>query len=758
MYHITMKKIIQELVEFIIIFILLMPFACGIFAFDITETSDFLVVENGKFVAEISKNNGMVESLHLVGSEFEIVSDFANYSIFFPEFSYQHPDGVGMDYYEPEKDKANVTVSFKKYDNLIVVEANWKNGKINATWQYFFEPNKPYFRAQITRNVVLTGVYSNFQQCTMYNPDMDNSFIINYQGQFQITMGHYTGNKRYVFPVKFKKYYSPFTAQHSLWTVFDYGHPEYFPLIAWRDNESNIHAGVIATWVSPNQRETISYHGGGSTKKHPGFCEAQFNWFGKSDSECLYLRQGTEFAMELYFYQNYGSIDSLLNFSKALLSKNFEYQLPENYVAASWGGNNSSMEYYYWRFPQVSSNYITSQELWRHKSFAIPRSQNGIWDIHLFSLDIISLIHGVQTDLTPNHGTKPLFDQLWTMKSDSSYTGGMSWRVNGFYTKLFYTNYPLKRRVTVSGELKGNPLLASENFIKLVASPRIEKIFFSKDDSLFSFIAADSLLDTVSISLTDMAGIDSFYVTSDTLFLRIRKITNNNYKFKFNLFPSIKAPLKSKIDAHNSDILPPTPYKAHFINLGKNSGLSYFPSSKYFVFHGVKKNNKYSFDLFPSMDFDTLLVAFENPRDEYTATTRCRIKDNSAQILSKLYETNGNKFQIIHHFYANQLYHIELANSSNQMQVSPTSTKSIAVYPNPSSGLVRLDLFSERSSVFHYILYDLSGREVLNSKANISANHIRSKTINLSNHASGLYFLRIISNDNTKVFKIIILK
>ena len=733
-------------------------FPCGIFAFGITETRDFLLVENGRFVAKISKNNGMVESLHLIGSEFEIVSDFANYCIFFPEFSYQHPDGVGMDYYEPEKDKSNVVVSYKKYDNLIVVQANWNNGKINALWQYFFEPNKPYFRAQITRDVILTGVYSNFQQCTMYNSDMDNSFIINYQGQFQITMGHYNGNKKYVFPVKFKKYYSPFTAQHSLWTVFDYGHPEYFPSIAWSDNESNIHAGVIATWVSPNQRETISYHGGGSTQKHPGFCEAQFNWFGKSDSECLYLRKGTKFSMELYFYQNYGSIDSLLNFSKNLLSKNFEYRIPENYVAASWGGNNSSMDYYYWRFPQVSSNYITSQELWRHKSFAIPRSQNGIWDIHLFSLDIVTMNNGEQTDLTPNYGTKPLFDQLWTMKTDSSNTGGMSWRVNGFYTKLFYTNYVRKRSVAVSGEVRSNPLSTNENFIKLVASPRTDKIFFSNADTLFSFIAADSLLDTVSISLTDLVGIDSFYIANDTLFLRISKSDEDYSKFRFNLFPSLKTPIKNRVNAHNSDILPPTPYKAHFINVGNNSGLSYFPSSKYFVFNGIKEKNKYVFDLYPSSDFDTLLIARENSQEEYNATKYCRIKNKSAEILLKLYELEGNKFRIVHHFYANQLYHIELTNPYDGLAVNPDVIKSIAVYPNPSSGLVRLDCFSEKAGVIQYILYDLSGREILHSKEKIPANDIKSKTINLLNYPSGLYFVQIILNDNIRTFKIIILK
>jgi hypothetical protein len=59
------------------------------------------VIENGRFVATVSRTNGMVESLQLIESNFEIASDYPNYSIFFPEFLYEHPDGLAGTFYFP---------------------------------------------------------------------------------------------------------------------------------------------------------------------------------------------------------------------------------------------------------------------------------------------------------------------------------------------------------------------------------------------------------------------------------------------------------------------------------------------------------------------------------------------------------------------------------------------------------------------------------------------------------------------------------
>jgi len=748
------KKIIQFFLLLGFLNLVLFAGAKG-FAFGISQDGIYLVVTNGKIVVKISKENGMISSLKLKGKSFEIGSDFAHYSVFFPEFSYLHPDGIGMDYYEPEKDKRNVNVTYKKYNKLIIVQAVWENGKIDAVWEYFFEPNIPYFRVQITRTVARTGVYSNFQQCTMYNPDMDNSFIINYQGELEVTMGHYHGNKKCVAPIKWPVYYSPFTAQHSLWTVFDYGRPTYFPAMIWSDNETNIHAGVIATYTSPNQRETISYHGGGTTKSHPGFCEAQFNWFGKSDSESLYLRKGTQFSMELYFYQNIGPIDSLLDFSQNLLSQNFVCKMPENYVAASWGGNNSSREIYYWRFPQVSSNYITSQELWRHKSFSIPRSQNGIWDIPLFSLDVIHLDKKAKI-LTPNHGTDPLFEKLWTLKTDTSYTGGMSWKVDDFYTKLSYTNYSRRRRVTVAGEINNRNPEKGENFIRLTPSSRIRQLFVNTNDTLFSFISMDPLLDTVSISLTNVTGIDSFFLVSDSLFLRIAGGETGASKFCFDLFPAIKNPIREKSRASQLDLAPPSPYKAYFVKMGMHSDLSYLPSSRYFAFDEMKKKDSYAFNLYVSSDVDSFIFALDDSEQYPSGSGSLRISEGLLSRIVYPIGANATIFRFHHQFRAHHIYHIEWLYDS--YQVIPEEIKTPMIYPNPSKGDFSFFFNSAKGGECSYEIYNILGVKVFRLKENLESNEIIVKNFDLSHFPSGVYFLRIRQSTKSKSLKFVIVR
>lgn len=755
-----MKKKLNKLKIALIGLSLLFLFHTG-FCFTIIETQSNFIVHNDKFIATISKTNGMVESLKLVGSDFEIAADYPSYSIFFPEFLYQYPDGKRHEFYHPSRPDNLIETSYEKFENLIIVDANWINGKIDAHWQFIFEPNKPYFRAAITRTVVFTGVYSNFQQCTMYTPDMDNSFIINYQGQLELTMGQYKGEKSYVLPSSREgEHFSPFTAQHSLWTVFDYDNPQYFPTIAWSDGETNIHAGVIATYTSPNQRESVSYHGGGTTRKHPGFAEAQFNWFGKSDSECLYLRAGTKFSMELYFYQNYGSTDSLWNFNQRLLSKYFEYQFPENYVAASWGGRSSPLEHYYWRFPQVSTNYITSQELWRHKSFAIPQSQNGIWNIHLFSLNIENQNEDQTITLTPIYGTDPLFDKLWIEENDTSFTGGMSWQVGDFNTKLFYTAYLDKKHITVHGEIDRTNISSEDIYLEFQPSPRFHELFIDTDNKIFSFIALDSLLDTVSIGLTDVKNIDSSYIKNDTLYWRV---CNDNgtltLPFKFNLYPSIQKAFRTndqKIEIENRPILP---FKAYLVNGVGNSGISFLPSTQYFIFNDQKQNDTLFFDLFVDSAFDSLIFALD------ISDSNCFAIITSDQIDSNinLIRLNDHKYILKHSFSAKSLYQIQIKQGgtdgdNNKYDLLKNNIKSLTLYPNPAEAIINIEFILKEDDFVGYKLFDIAGKTLLRSDLKYYASGSQNKQINLTNFASGIYYCKIFTKASSKTAKFVLIK
>jgi hypothetical protein len=729
---------------------------------EVVETQTDYLIDNGKFVAVISKNNGMMESLKLKDSDFELASDYPSYSIFFVEFMHEFSDAKDYFFYHPEKDHLNIITNIEIYDNIVIVDVKWINNKINAYWQYFIEPDKPYFRVAITREVVTEAVYSNFQQCTMYNSDMDNSFIINYQGQLELTMGNYNGEKAYVHPEREGGYFSPFTSQHSLWTVFDYGTPTYFPTIAWSDNETNIHAGIIVTYTSPNQRETVSYHGGGSTKKHPGFAEAQFNWFGKSDSECLYLRKGTKFSMELYFYQNFGSIDSLWSFNEDLLSQNFEYTLPENYIAASWGARTSPLEHYYWRFPQVSSNHITSQELWRHKSFAIPRSQNGIWNIHLFSLNIVNLDGGVETELTPIYGITPLFNNLWIERDDTSCTGGMSWHVEDISTKLFYTGFQEKRHIRVSGELQCFTQSQNENLVELSLSPRIKELYIDGVNNLFSFIALDSILDTISIAITNLSGIDSFYTNDNRkkLTFKLNEMNENFTSFKFDLIPSIKNTIRnhSQIEELDKQKLPP--YIEHFVNTTGNSKISFLPSNEYFLFNDSKHNDITFFSLYASDSFDSLKIAFLDASN-YIAEIQSH---NQLASGINLLPGSENTFVLHYPFLKNSSYQIKIDKNA-QIEINedegvalPGEFKSISLYPNPFSIETTIKYVLKKSDWIAYEIFDITGRRIFTSSKNFDLRLMNKIHLNFYDLPTGVYFCRLYSSSSNRTLKILCLK
>ncbi|MCD6099242.1 MAG: T9SS type A sorting domain-containing protein [Candidatus Marinimicrobia bacterium] len=725
----------------------------SVFSLTISKTLTDYIIENGKYIAVISKTNGMLKSLQLVGSDFEIASDYPPFSMFFPEFIYEHPDGLTAKAYYPSNDQIHVTTNVKIFDELIIVEVNWINGKIDSRWEYFFEPDKPYFRVAITREVALDGVYSNFQQCTMYTPDMDNSFIINYQGQLELTMGNYTGDKPYVAPFKEGVSYSVCTAQHSLWTVFDYGSPTYFPTIAWSSSKANIHAGIIVTYTSPNQRETISYHGGGTTGKHPGFAEAQFNWFGKSDSESLYLRKGTRFSMELYFYQNYGSIDSLLNFSENLLGRNFKYSLPENYVVASWGGRTSANELYFWRYPQVSSNYITSQELWRYKGFALPRSQNGTWDIHLFSLNLVNLYNNQRTELTPIYGTKPLFDRLWINANDTSYTGGMSWNVGDFNTKLFYTAYPAQRHITVSGQIYRKSVMTGINCVELTLSPRTQELFIDKENMLFSFIAMDVLLDTVSIGLTNITGIDTFFTKNDTLFLGLMNKSGNISSFKFDLYPITQRAFRNNSQTNEIENQPVQPYKAYFVNTTGNSGISFLPSSDYFIFNDHKTDDMFTFDLYSSYNFESLIFAIDSVQN-YNVTIQ---SDSDFFLITQLELYDKDKYILNFPFSSKSLYHIKVKKDNSDR--TSEYIKIVSVYPNPFHSVTTIRFFLNKSDWVSYEIFNIKGERILASTAKRYSRGYQELTLDLTQYASAVYFCKLsTSSSNTIVTKVTLLK
>ena len=372
-------------------------------------------------------------------------------------------------------------------DKIAVLDFVWDTEYIRTFWSYKFLPDKSFFVVDVNREINESYVYSNAQQCVMYSAAFDDTYIIDYSGDLHCTML----NNSYTYPTSA-------TSQHSMFSAIDKGLSEVFPMMGWHENQFDIVSGIICSYVSPNQRKTISYHGGGHYNQTPGFSEGQWNWFGKSDSESIYLREGLTYGMQLYYFFDVGDIEVLLEFNLELFNENSnEYKNTENYYAASLGGRSYPSENYFWRFPQVSSDYINSQELFKHRSFAIPCSQNGTRDTYIFNLYVKQKSLGDNYDLTPIYGIEPLFSNVETIEGSDYMSGNMSWIVNSVENKLNYKVFEGSDKVQVSGEISVlEDVYMSELFIEFELSPRVCEVI-SIGDSIYDIRCNDDIYERI---------------------------------------------------------------------------------------------------------------------------------------------------------------------------------------------------------------------------------------------------------------------
>ncbi len=72
----------------------------------------------------------------------------------------------------------------------------------------------------------------------------------------------------------------------------------------------------------------------------------------------------------------------------------------------------------------------------------------------------------------------------------------------------------------------------------------------------------------------------------------------------------------------------------------------------------------------------------------------------------------------------------------------------IAVYPNPSNGIFQLDVNFNEAANLDIVVVDMLGKEVAMKQIN-AANGIHSDVIDLTTDAPGVYFLKVISDNNT---------
>lgn len=712
----------------------------------INEDSKWYTIQNPYYTIKIGKNHGMIKSLKLTGSDLELADDTKNYAVSFPEFQIMNDDFTSAQWYCPNSTNQKIYNTYWKYDNLIVFKTDWITNTLNTTMYYFFESDKQHFRVSVIREVIKSGLYGNFQHCAMYTSEMENSFIINYSGQIELTEGTYSGSYQVTDPKVLPPLSNPIISQHSLWTVFDYGSPRFWPTIAWYDRESNTTVGMIILAASSNQRHTMSYHGGGDGQSiHPHFVEAQINWFGKGDSECLWLEEGTIMSVELLYYQNQAHIDSLWHFNEKMLSQIYVPRDYEYHYSASPGGIVSTQRYT-WRYPQVSNDFICAPEMGMYKAFSIPRSQDGQFSCYMFSLNLIrKSTNGIRTELTPWSPLENMFKDFLHIHEEFEKTGGYTWVVEGDTSSLYYSIFPGNKSVRVHGNIKTST--DDVYSVELSGSRRISH-FHSNHKEDLEVIAKDDLLDSIKIDFSGFIGIDTITVFKQLAYMQLGKEINNqgDISFSFILSPS-----------GGNDLYADNKYKNYFETVYPNippveTSVDYVVLSEN---QNGKSDNVFSFNMWVLKDIEQIMIALP----ESGNFNRCVIK-KEGQIEDVIQITQSELVGIEYSFKKNMLYTLYIDNNDFEViSLYPDRFELIGLYPNPFNSTIIAELRLNKPMVVYVKIFDLMGRDLdyMSYTCNAGFNKI-SMTFPETRYTSGLYLIQIRSDIQMFNNKILLLR
>ena len=504
-------------------------------------TDGEIVVDTGRFVAVIDRNTGMIERAHLVGSDFELVSQSGAYTLFYPEFMVADASGFYKVVWTrapgyPGTRKLTVTIRVDDPD-LAVVHVDWTADCMKVRWTYRFLRGAPYFVVDTEREILRTAVYVNAQQCVMFTNDMDDSYIVGYDGEIIQTLKDRIG-----------AFWWSTCMQHSMFSAIDEGLGIRYPAMMWYDQENDITGGVLVTWVSPNQRESISYHGGHGGGRASGVCEGQWNWFGKSDNESLYLRAGTKYGMRLTYYLDYGGKDRFDQFNQNLFNEaHYDTRVSGEYCAASWGGRSDPAAKYSWQYPQATNNAISTQELFRPRAVSLPRSQNGTMDPQIFDLSVKAVIGGEEIDLTPMRTTdasEAVHAYARTVDQGDTMTGEVGWEVEGLRHAMRYTLYEDSDQLVVSGDISRmrDEVEVQDVFVELAFSPRLTSAAPIGKEA-WDIRCRDAVYGSVGIALHRPTGIDTVVQADRTLHLILKNPAteaDSIRRYAFVLFPHLR--------------------------------------------------------------------------------------------------------------------------------------------------------------------------------------------------------------------------
>jgi hypothetical protein len=510
----------------------------------VQETPEAFIVDNGMFTVSIERSTGKIKHAYLNEdwSRLDLVTGYPSYALFFPEFTIMRTDSTADGYYPDRTDTRVSITQVVDRPEIAVIRVLWESGWADVSWTYRFVRGVPYFIVYTERTVRRSAIFTNAQQVVMVTPEVDDSYVVDYEGRWIPTMINRT----------FPALGALVNSEYSMFTAIDHGRGNRYPAVAWHNDWRDITIGILATSVTPNQRETISYLGGGrSLRDLGGFGEFQFNWFGKSDTESLFLRGGTRYGMELYYSIDRGGPDRFDAFNTALFNeRHYDVERSENYAVASVGGRRQSHPLTSWNYPQATSIYFTTQELGRHKAISIPRSQNGTRDPQIVNLSVRMRSRGTAeaVDLAPIEPERITHRRATTVTAGNRMVGEMTWNVRGLDNTLRYVVFDDSDKLTVEGRIEATTgVVIQDLWVDLDYSPRVTEVAQFDDGNGWDIQCLDPVFGTVGLAVYGMEEVAEVVNTGTSL--RLFLVTGSRptvfqkqkvWSYRFLIYPHLE--------------------------------------------------------------------------------------------------------------------------------------------------------------------------------------------------------------------------
>ena len=89
--------------------------------------------------------------------------------------------------------------------------------------------------------------------------------------------------------------------------------------------------------------------------------------------------------------------------------------------------------------------------------------------------------------------------------------------------------------------------------------------------------------------------------------------------------------------------------------------------------------------------------------------------------------------------------------NSNSVGIDKTNAFQTLLYPNPSNGVSTLAIHLNNSSNVDISVLNILGEEVYKHQSGVLSAGGHLNTIDLSNNANGIYFIRVSANDKSQI-------